>query len=85
MADIIKFVLPEPPPRQCGLTDEEFEIRLARIAMTASGAMEAMQLSLEEEGWSLDNANDLSTLAHELGNLFQVAATLIAKRTAKKD
>lgn len=88
MADIIKFVLPvkaEPPVLVTEMTPEQFVARMDRIKATAIGALEAMHITLDEELWSEENADDLAVLARELGNLFEVASTLIARRAAKKD
>ncbi len=87
MADIIKFVRPEPKaePAPKGLmTDEEFIQRMARITKTTEGALEAIAESLESTPWTAAHARDLAILSHELGNLFEVAANLMAARDAQK-
>ena len=89
MADIIKFVLPERTKvnvvtAKTYMTDEEYDARMDRIARTAEGCLEAIQISIDEAPWTVDHARDLSVLARELGNLFEVAANLIAARAALK-
>lgn len=85
MADIIKFVRPVTVMAKAYMTDDQYDARMARIASTAEGCLEAIQLSIDDAPWSVDHARDLAVLSRELGNLFEVAANLIAARAALKD